>query len=312
MKIIFMGTPEFAAASLRELIAGQDEIVAIFTQPDKPSGREKSVKSSSEKIKLLAEEMKIPVFTPSTIKDEASFNNIKKYAPDLIVVVAYGQLIPSNILNFPKYGAINAHASLLPEYRGAAPIQRAIMQGAQETGISIIKLVEALDAGPIILKEKITIGENETYGSLHDRLAKLSAKCLIEACSLITKNKFNLEKQDEKKVTYAYKLKSEEEVIEWSATAKCIHDHVRAFDPVPGAYSMIRGHRIKIFSSKLINMSSSGVHGNIINIEKDGILIQAGEGVVKIAEVQPANKKKMSAVDFANGARISKGNRFGD
>ncbi|OGQ33997.1 MAG: methionyl-tRNA formyltransferase [Deltaproteobacteria bacterium RIFCSPHIGHO2_12_FULL_43_9] len=310
MKIIFMGTPEFAAISLRELIAGEDEIVAIFTQPDKPKGRGKPVSSSP--VKLIAEEMKIPLFTPLSLKGDDVFNTIKNYDHELIIVVAYGQIIPGNILNLPKYGCINAHASLLPQYRGAAPIQRAIMQGAEETGISIIKLIEELDAGPIILQEKVKIEENETYGSLHDRLAKLAAKCLIEACSLIRNNKFNLEKQDEKFATYAYKLKSEEEVIEWSATAKCIHDHIQALDPAPGAFSTIRGHRIKIFSSRLIKSCGTGTPGNIIDIKKDGILIQAGEGIIKIAEVQPANKKRMSAVEFVNGARISKGHRFGD
>lgn len=310
MKIIFMGTPDFAAISLRELIAGDDEIVAIFTQPDRPSGRGKSIASSP--VKLIAKEMKIPFFAPVSLKNDDVFNTIKNYAPELIVVVAYGQIIPGNILSLPKHGCINAHASLLPQLRGAAPIQRAIMQGAEETGISIIKLIEALDAGPIILKEKIKIGDNETYGSLRDRLAKLSAKCLKEACSLIENNKFELETQDEKLATYAYKLKSAEEVIEWGATAKCIHDHIRALDPIPGAYSTIRGHRIKIFSSRLIKSSGSGIPGTIIDIEKDGIFIQTGEGVIKIAGVQPANKKRMSAVEFVNGARISKGHRFGD
>src|SRR3990167_7574278 len=150
MKIIFMGTPEFAAISLRELIAGEDEIVAIFTQPDKPKGRGKPVSSSP--VKLIAEEMKIPLFTPLSLKGDDVFNTIKNYDHELIIVVAYGQIIPGNILNLPKYGCINAHASLLPQYRGAAPIQRAIMQGAEETGISIIKLIEELDAGPIILQ----------------------------------------------------------------------------------------------------------------------------------------------------------------
>lgn len=310
MKIVFMGTPEFAVESLKELIKSPNEILEVFTQPDTPRDRGKSVKASP--VKELAQASDIPVKTPVRLQDSQIIEFLKDLSPDIIIVVAYGRLIPKTILDIPKYGCINAHASLLPDHRGAAPIQRAIMQGDKETGISIIKLVEALDAGPILWKEKIKIGDDENFVSLHDRLTILAAKGLVETSRLIEENKITPEKQDDSKATYAFKIKPEEELVEWGSTAECVHNHIRAFDPYPGAYSTIRGHRIKIFSSHIVKNTGSGNVGEIIAIKKEGLEIQTSKGTVIIKDLQPANKKRMSAFDFANGARITKGLKFGD
>lgn len=310
MKIVFFGTPEFAAINLRALIKGSDQIVATFTQPDRPKGRGKSILPSPTKV--VSESNNIPTYSPSTLKGAETVDLIKKYSPDLIIVVAFGQIFPKNILNIAPHGCINSHASLLPKYRGAAPIQRSIMQGSVETGISIIKLVEELDAGPVLWKKKINIGPDDTFGIIHDKLAELSVIGLLETCALIRSNKLNPQIQDDKNATYASKLIPKEELIEWSLSAKSIHDHIRALDPTPGAYSTIGGERVKLFSSHLIKATGKGIAGEIISVEKDGIIIHAGEGELIIKEVQLANKKRMSATDFVRGARISKGLKFGD
>ena len=304
-----MGTPEFALPSLKSLIESPDKILAIITQPDRPRGR--GQKPQPSPVKEIGESCGIPVQTFDSLKTSQAQQFLNSFSPDLIVVVAYGKLLPEAILSIPRYGCINAHASLLPQYRGAAPIQRALMQGVKETGVTIFKLIQALDAGPILWKEAISVGANETFGSLHDRLANLSAKGLIATCEMLKSGSANPALQDDNLATFAPKLHPEEELIEWGATAETIHNYIRALDPFPGAYTTFKGKRLKVFGSRVMATRGTGTPGAIVEIKSDGAVIQTGSGKILLTEVQPENKKRMTAQDFAHGVRLSTTDQLG-
>ena len=307
MKILFMGTPEPAAKCLEALINSSHEVVAVITQPDRPKGRGLNVAISP--VKELALKNKIEVFQPEKIKDKAAIDLVRKISPDLIVVAAYGKILPKEIINMPKYGSINVHASLLPKYRGAAPIQWAILNGEKETGITIQKVFEALDTGDIILQEKVTIEPGDNSHSLTRKLFVIGSKLLVEAVDQIESGKVKYIKQEEKKATYAAILKKEDGIIDWKKTADEVLNKVRALNPWPGAYTYYKGKTLKIISAEEFDMGGAQcIAGQISTIIKnEGFIVGACNGLLLIKKVQPESGKEMSAYQFALGHKLSAG-----
>jgi methionyl-tRNA formyltransferase len=309
MRIVFFGSPASALPSLKKLLESNHSIEFIITQPDKPSGRGK--KLSPPPVKKIALDLNIPVYQPKKIrKDEGVLEKIKNTQPDLNVVVAYGQIIPSSIIYLPKYNSINVHFSLLPKYRGASPVQWAILKGEEKTGITIFELNEKMDEGAILTQEEIEILPDERASELEARLAKKGAELLIETIAKI--DEITLRKQDHSKATYAPLIKKEDGRIDWIKDALHIERQIRAFTPWPSVYAFFREKRVKIHKGKKtedkIELSSPG---EILGIKKEGIEVCCGEGSVFLIEIlQPENKNKMDAYAFSLGARIKPGDRF--
>jgi methionyl-tRNA formyltransferase len=299
MKILFMGTPEPARMCMKALIDAREDIVAVITQPDRPKGR--GLKLAPGPVKETAAEHDIPVFQPDKIKDKDSIDLVRGLAPDLIVIVAYGKILPKEILDIPKYGAINVHASLLPKYRGAAPVQRAILNGDKYTGITIMKVIEALDAGDIIAQESIPIYDADNAATLTERLFKLGAKLLVSVVSQIKSGKMNAVKQDDEKASYAPTLNKENGVIDWKMKAPQICDQIKAFNPWPGAYTYYKGKTLKVISAEPMRKEGCS-NGRIMEILKNrGFVVGVCEGAVLVTQVQPESGKAMNAYQFAIG-----------
>ena len=299
MKILFMGTPEPARLCLKALIDAKEEIIAVITQPDRPKGR--GLKLAPGPVKETAAEHDIPVFQPDKIKEKESIELVRGLAPDLIVIVAYGKILPKEILDIPKYGAINVHASLLPKYRGAAPVQSAILNGEKYTGITIMHVTEALDSGDIILQESIPIYEADNTSTLTERLFKLGAKLLVSAVSQIKSGKVSAVKQDDEKATYAPTLNKENGVIDWRKKAEEICDQIRAFNPWPGAYTYYKGKALKVIRAEPMRQEGCS-NGRIMDILKNrGFVVGVCEGAVLVTEVQPESGKPMNSYQFAIG-----------
>jgi methionyl-tRNA formyltransferase len=299
VKILFMGTPEPARICLNALIDAKEEIVAVITQPDRPKGR--GLKLAPGPVKETAAEHAIPVFQPDKIKEKESIDLVRGLAPDLIIIVAYGKILPKEILDIPKYGAINVHASLLPKYRGAAPVQSAILNGEKYTGITIMAVTEALDSGDIILQESIPIYEADNTATLTERLFKMGAKLLVNAVSQIKAGKVKPVKQDDEKATYAPTLKKENGVIDWRKRAPEICDQIKAFNPWPGAYTYYKGKTLKVIGGEPMRQEGCA-NGRIMDILKNrGFVVGACEGAVLVTEVQPESGKPMNSYQFAIG-----------
>lgn len=307
MKIIFAGTPQFAALALEALINEGHEIMLVLTQPDRPSGR--GMKLNSSAVKLLAQKYKLNLLQPSSLKQTNTQAKLEEIGADIMVVAAYGLILPSNILDYPKLGCINIHASLLPHWRGAAPIQRAILAGEKETGITIIQMDQNLDTGNILLQESIPILTNDNSKSLNDRLALLGASCVVKVLNLIENHKITSTPQNEENASYAPKLKKEEARINWQLSAKTINNSIRAFNPRPGAYSTVKGHTLKIFQAKL-TFEEKGHPGEILATGKKGIVVACGKGSLILEVVQKPGGKKLSASEFLAGNFIKPGDRF--
>jgi len=311
MRIIFMGTPFFAVPSLKALIELKHNVVAVVTKIDKPSGRGYEITFSP--VKKIALEHNIPVIQPASIKTPEFENTLKSYNPDIIIVSAYGKILPKNILDLPPFGCYNIHASLLPKYRGAAPIHWALVQGEKETGISIMKMVEELDAGDVILTKKIPIEENDDAGTLHTKLSHLGAEAIIKALELIESGKAVPVAQDLSKSTFAPMIKKSDGIINWSESSNKIINLIRGMNPWPGAYCNINNKMIKVLKAK----SCEEVHmtsfpGIVVKMYKDeGPVIKTGDGAVVLLEVQPENKKPMSGKDFINGGYAHIGDTCG-
>ena len=305
MKIIFMGTPQPAATCLKALIDAKEEISAVITQPDRPKGR--GLKVAPTAVKELALKHKISVFQPEKIKDKDAIDLIRGFAPDLIVIVAYGKILPQEILDLPKYGTINVHASLLPKYRGAAPVQWAILNGDKFAGITIMKVTEKLDSGDIILQESLPIYDADNTFTLTEKLFKLGAQMLVKAVSQIKSGKAVYTEQDEKKVTYAPILKKENGVIDWKKKADEICDQIKAFDPWPVAFTYYNGKILRITRAE--PMAKEGCSdGKVMEIIKNrGFVVGACDGALLVTEVQPESGKKMSAWEFISGHKIEVG-----
>lgn len=303
-RIIFFGTPEFAIPSL-EGIYERENLVAVVTQPDKPKGR--GLKSSSPPVKNWALSKNIKVLQPLKLKDPQVLSFIKELYPDLIIVCAYGKILPKELLEIPKFGCWNIHASLLPKYRGASPIPWSILQGEKETGITIILMDEGLDTGPILLQKKIPISEDDTTISLSQKLSLLGKSAIIEAIELHKKGLLNPHPQPGEGVSYAPPLKKEDGFFTFEEKSKNIERKVRALLPWPGVFTYYKNKILKIFSAKAIPFEDKEKPGSILDISKEGILVATSEGAILLKEVQLEGKKKISAYEFACGQRLKKG-----
>ena len=297
MKIIFMGTPDFAAASLEALIDSRHEIQAVVTQPDKPKGRKGELTPSP--VKVIAKREGIKVYQPLKVRDEEFVKTLRAYNPDVMVVVAFGQIIPLSILKMPKYGCVNIHGSLLPKYRGAAPIQWAVLDGEKETGITTILMDEGIDTGDILLKKTIKIEADETSGSLFDKLMALGAKTILETLDELEKGNLTPTKQGESPTAYAKMLTKAMGLIDFTRSAKELDCFVRGMDPWPSAYTLLAGKTLKLWKVR-------AVEGG-----KEGFTIACGEGAIEVLEVQLEGKKRMSAGDFLKGSTLNIGQELG-
>ena len=309
MRVLFWGTPEFATAPLRALLGEGFEVVAVVTQPDKPVGRSRSALRPSA-VKQVAVAESIPVLQPEKPKGEEFLAQLRELAPDVSVVVAYGHILPKAVIDLPRLGTLNIHASLLPALRGAAPIQAAIRDGRGETGVTIMQMVPALDAGPIIHQVRTPIVEDETAGELALRLSELGAAALIEALALIELGLARPEPQDEAEATYAPKLTRETGRVDWTASAHDVGHHIRAYDPKPGAWSRIRDTEVKLFGARVAPRGTSHTPGEVLVIDEIGMLVACGGGAIRVSAVQPAGKRRLSPAEWANGRGVAVGDRF--
>lgn len=307
MKIIFMGTPDFAAASLEALIASRHEIQAVVTQPDKPKGRKGELTPSP--VKVIAKREGIKVYQPLKVRDEDFVETLRAYNPDVMVVVAFGQIIPLSILKMPKYGCVNIHGSLLPKYRGAAPIQWAVLDGEKETGITTILMDEGIDTGDILLKKTIKIDTDETSGSLFDKLMALGAETILETLDELEKGSLTPTKQGESPTAYAKMLTKAMGLIDFIKPAKELDCFVRGMDPWPSAYTLLAGKTLKLWKVRAVE--GSGKAGSVIDIDKESFTIACGEGAIEVLEVQLEGKKRMSAGDFLKGSTLNIGQELG-
>ncbi len=302
LKIIFAGTPDFAAIHLQALLDSEHDVIAVYTQPDKPAGRGKKLQSSP--VKKLAESHNIPVYQPKSLRKEEAQAEFATLGADVMVVVAYGLILPKAILDIPRYGCLNVHGSLLPRWRGAAPIQRAIWAGDQETGVTIMQMDIGLDTGDMLYKVTTSILPTETSASLYERLAELAPPALIDVLNGLTSGQFVPEKQQEELANYAEKLTKEEAKLDWDLTACQLERNIRAFNPSPIAYLNLivdgKQERIKVYQAEVLPHQNKTV-GMILSVDKKGIQIATKEGVLNITQLQPAGKKPMSVQDFLNG-----------
>ena len=308
--IIFMGTPEFAVPALEALIGDGYDIRAVVTQPDRPRGRGR--KTAPPPVKQTAAAHDIPILQPEKASDEGFLQLIRDRAPDLMIVIAFGQILKKGLLSVPEWGAINIHASLLPRYRGAAPIQRAVLNDDSQTGLTVMRMDEGLDTGPILYQEEISILKDETSGHLHDRLAVLSGDVILRFMKLFRKNRISEQPQDHRIASYAPKIDKSMCVIDWKKDAGDISALIRALDPAPGAYTNMGGRKIKLFASSVVeDDSSGGVPGRIVTGSGKGLRVETGKGVVEIREMQYAGKRRMTSGDFLRGFAIPEGTIFG-
>lgn len=296
MRIVFIGTGEIGVPTLRALLNSEHELVAVVTQPDKPVGREQRIEPPQ--IKKEIAKARIPIFQPVRIKDQQATEEIRGVTPDVIVVVAYGQILPRDVLEIPRLACLNLHASLLPRWRGAAPIQAAIAAGDSETGITAMYMDEGLDTGDILLQRSVEILPNDTGGSLHDRLAEIAPEALLESLRLLAAGKAPRIPQDNARVTYAPKLKREHGQIDWSESTEAIERKIRAYNPWPGAFMKVDSQNLKIFSASVVDLS--GQPGEILPDDKD-LIVAAAKGALSLADVQLEGKRRMTAAEFLRG-----------
>ncbi|GAA0306588.1 methionyl-tRNA formyltransferase [Psychrosphaera haliotis] len=299
LRIVFAGTPEFAAQHLSHLITENFNIVGCYTQPDRPAGRGKKLQPSA--VKSVALEHDIPVFQPQTFKVEEAQQELAALNADLMIVVAYGLILPKAVLDTPKLGCINVHGSILPKWRGAAPIQRAVLTGDAQTGVTIMQMDIGLDTGDMLLIETCDIESTDTSGSVYEKLQQLGPKALVTAVNKIANNDIVAIKQDDNEATYAHKLTKEEAIINWSDSAEQIERNIRGYQPWPVATTQLAENTIKIWQANVVSESTSAAPGTILSADKNGIAIATGNGVLNIMQLQPPGKKPMSASDFVNG-----------
>lgn len=307
MRIIFAGTPPFAASALESLLDAGHDVALVLTQPDRPAGR--GMKTASSAVKLRAQEYKLVLSQPQSLKQPELLDQLEAVGADIMIVAAYGLILPSSVLNIPKFGCLNIHASILPRWRGAAPIQRAILAGDRETGITIMQMDQGLDTGAMLLQKSILIGQDDTAQTLHDKLALLGASCIVEALALLQQEKLIAIPQNENGATYASKPGKDEAEIDWRLNAENINRTVRAFNPRPGARSWIAGASMKIWQASK-GADSPGKPGEIVAVSSDGIVVACGEGSLVLEIVQKAGGKKLSAAEFLSGHTLRPGDRF--
>lgn len=307
MRIVFMGTPDFAVGSLQALCeSDKHEILAVVTQPDRPKGRGNKLLQTP--VKEYALEQGLTVYQPQKVKTPEFVELLHELQPELIVVAAFGQFLSKEILELPKYGCINVHASLLPKYRGAAPIQYAIIKGEKESGVTIMQMDIGMDTGAMLDKVVVPIAENTTMGELHDALREQGAALLLQVIDKIAAGTAVAEPQDNEQATYATLLDRSMEHIDWSKTAQEVHNLIRGFNPAPSTFTKLpNGKSLKIWGSKMTDKSSAAAAGTVIETGKHSFFVACGEGVLEITEVQPESKKRMPAQVFLNGRGVQEG-----
>ncbi|WP_325891239.1 methionyl-tRNA formyltransferase [Grimontia sp. NTOU-MAR1] len=301
LKIVFAGTPDFAARHLAALLCSHHEVVAVYTQPDRPAGRGKKLTASP--VKLLAQEHNISVYQPASLKAEDAQQELAAIGADIMVVVAYGLLLPKVVLDTPRLGCINVHGSILPRWRGAAPIQRSIWAGDAETGVTIMQMDEGLDTGDMLKIATLNIDAKETSATLYERLADMGPEALVECLNDIASGKAVAEKQDDELANYAKKLSKEEAQIDWTMSADAIERCIRAFNPWPMSHFPVADNNIKVWDAEAEPEDSGKAPGTILSADKKGIRVATGEGVLRLTSIQPPGKKAMSAADILNSRR---------
>ncbi len=309
MRVIFMGTPDFAVGTLQALQEAGYDIVLAVTQPDKPKGRKQILEAPP--VKQEAQRLGIPTFQPRRVREPESLQVLRDYEPDLIVVAAFGQILPKELLEMPRYGCINVHASLLPKYRGAAPIQWAILNGDAVAGVTIMRMDVGLDTGDMIAQREIEVTPQETGGSLFDRLADLGAKLCVDTIPSIVDGTAVYTPQDESAATKVGLIKKEDGQIDFSKDACAIERQIRALNPWPSAYTSLGGKTLKLWESYVGEASSDAAPGTIVSVEKDRFGVQTGDGVLVCTQVQLEGKKRMPAADFLRGNALNVGDRLG-
>jgi methionyl-tRNA formyltransferase len=307
VRVLFWGTPEFAAPALRALTGEGFSVCAVVTQPDRPVGRDRIL--TAPPVKLIAQEESLPIFQPASPREPDFRELLEAVEPDISVVVAYGHILSQALIDLPRFGTLNIHASLLPALRGAAPIQGAIREGLAETGVTIMRMVRELDAGPIVLQSRTPIADDETYGELRGRLSELGALALIEALTLIELGRVTERPQDASLATYAPKVDRSTTRLDWTLDSREVGNAIRAYDPQPGAWSTHRGSDVKLFGARRI-LEAEGEPGEVLEADSDGLVIACGTGAVSVCDVQPSGKRRMQAVDWHRGRGVALGERL--
>lgn len=309
MRVIFMGTPDFATGTLEEIVLAGHEVVGVVTQPDKPKGRGKNLMPTP--VKEVAMKYNLPVYQPKKVREPEFVEVLRGLKPDVMVVAAFGQIISKEILEMPKYGCINVHASLLPAYRGAAPIQWAVINGDKESGVTIMQMDEGIDTGDMIEKVVVPIAEDETGGSLFDKLSQAGAKLCVKVLQDLEDGKAVREKQPEESTTpYARMINKKMGAIDWEKPAKEIEQLIRGLNPWPSAYTRLQGKTLKIWKAEVLLEHSQEAPGQITEVTKDSIVVQTGQGRLKILELQLEGKKRMDAASFLRGYALKEGESF--
>lgn len=308
LRIVFMGTPDFAVPSLQALIDGPETIIGVVCQPDRKKGRGRKLSPPPVKVKAL--EAGLPVFQPESVKTEVFLQQLKQLAPDLIIVVAYGKILPAALLELPPLGAINVHGSLLPKYRGAAPIQWAVINGEKESGVTIMQMDEGMDTGDILYPVSIPIEDHDTAGSLFNKLAELGGRALAEAVEKLKCNEITPIPQDNSQASHAPMLSKEQGHIDWSKPALELHNLIRGLDPWPSAYGFLEGKRFRFFSPLLVAKKATEQPGTICRADAEGLLIATGSDYLCIKEIQPEGKKRMTVQACLCGTPINIGDVF--
>lgn len=306
--IVFMGTPQIAAVTLEQLIQGPDPVVGVVTQPDRPAGR--GQRSIPSPVRRVAESYGISVVAPEKIRDSEFLKTLTGWNPEIIVVVAYGRILPKTIVDLAPYGCLNVHYSLLPKYRGAAPVAWTIINGETTAGVTTMKLVEKMDAGPIYLQEATAVASDETTGSLQAKLTPIGARLLLDTLRRLKAGSLSPQEQDESGVTFAPLLQKEDGLIDWAHPATMIERRVRGFDPWPGAYTHSSGKLLKIHRARVVTTDTTGTPGEVLRADAEGLWVATGSGVLGLEEVQLENRKRLSGAEFLRGARVNPGDRL--
>ncbi len=298
LNVVFAGTPDFAARHLQALADSEHNVIAVYTQPDRPAGRGKKLQASA--VKQLAESLELPVFQPENFKSQEAKDELAALKPDVMVVVAYGLILPQVVLDIPTFGCINVHGSLLPRWRGAAPIQRAIWAGDAETGVTIMQMDKGLDTGDMLRKSTCVIAPEDTSASLYEKLAQSGPVTLLDTLTDLANGTAIAEKQNNDEANYAEKLSKQEALIDWTDSAIAIERSIRAFNPWPVSYFELGGNNVKVWQANIIEQTPDKPAGHILGFNKKGIQIATGEHILNITSLQPPGKKPMSAADFIN------------